>query len=55
MADVVEAMASHRPYRPARGVDRALEHIQEESGNLYDSMVVNTCLRLFSEKEFQFG
>ena len=54
VADVVEAMASHRPYRPARGVDRALEHIQEESGNLYDSMVVNTCLRLFSEKEFQF-
>ncbi|MHC4468939.1 MAG: HD domain-containing phosphohydrolase, partial [Planctomycetota bacterium] len=54
VADVVEAMASHRPYRPARGVDRALEHIQEESGNLYDSMVVNTCLRLFSEKEFKF-
>ena len=54
VADVVEAMASHRPYRPARGVDLALEHIQEESGNLYDSLVVDTCLRLFSEKEFQF-
>lgn len=54
VADVVEAMASHRPYRPARGVDVALEHIDEESGNLYDSTAVNTCLRLFSEKRFQF-
>jgi response regulator RpfG family c-di-GMP phosphodiesterase len=54
VADVVEAMASHRPYRPARGVDLALEHIQVESGNLYDSLVVDTCLRLFSEKVFQF-
>ena len=54
VADVVEAMASHRPYRPARGVDLALEHIQEESGNLYDPKVVKTCLQLFSETEFQF-
>jgi len=54
VADVVEAMASHRPYRPARGVDVALEHIQEESGTLYDSTAVDTCLRLFSQKGFQF-
>ncbi|MFC1843383.1 HD domain-containing phosphohydrolase [Thermodesulfobacteriota bacterium] len=54
VADVVEAMASHRPYRPARGVDIALEHIQEESGNLYDSQAVNICLQLFSVKGFQF-
>lgn len=54
VADVVEAMASHRPYRPARGVETALEHIQEESGNLYDSEAVKICLRLFSEKNFQF-
>ena len=54
VADVVEAMASHRPYRPARGVEAALEHVQEESGNLYDSNTVNTCLRLFSERGFQF-
>jgi response regulator RpfG family c-di-GMP phosphodiesterase len=54
VADVVEAMASHRPYRPARGIDEALEHIQEESGNLYDSKSVDMCFRLFSEKEFQF-
>ena len=54
VADVVEAMASHRPYRPARGVDAALEHIQEEGGTLYDSSAVKTCLKLFAEKGFQF-
>ena len=54
VADVVEAMASHRPYRPARGVEAALDLIQAESGNLYDPQVVNTCLQLFSEKGFQF-
>ncbi len=54
VADVVEAMASHRPYRPARGVEEALEHIQEESGTLYDSAAVDTCLQLFSDKGFQF-
>ncbi len=53
VADVVEAMASHRPYRPARGVEMALEHIQEESGTLYDPIAVDTCMRLFSEKGFQ--
>ena len=54
VADVVEAMASHRPYRPARGVKTALKHIEEESGNLYDSQAVNICLQLFAEKGFQF-
>ena len=54
VADVVEAMASHRPYRPARGVDVALEHIMEESGTLYDTTAVDSCLKLFSEKGFQF-
>ncbi len=54
VADVVEAMASHRPYRPARGVEAALDHIQVESGTLYDSQVVDTCLHLFSDNKFQF-
>ena len=54
VADVVEAMASHRPYRPARGVDEAMEHIQEEGGSLYDATAVDTCLKLFAEKGFQF-
>ena len=54
VADVVEAMASHRPYRPAMGVEAALEHIQRESGVLYDAAAVDICLRLFSEKNFRF-
>jgi len=54
VADVVEAMASHRPYRPARGIDSALEHIQEEKGNLYDSSAVDSCINLFSNKGFVF-
>jgi response regulator RpfG family c-di-GMP phosphodiesterase len=54
VADVVEAMASHRPYRPARGIDLALDHIQEESGNLYDTQAVNSCLKLFTETGFAF-
>jgi len=53
VADVVEAMASHRPYRPARGVEAALKHIQEEGGTLYDPAAVNSCMKLFSEKGFQ--
>jgi HD-GYP domain-containing protein (c-di-GMP phosphodiesterase class II) len=53
VADVVEAMASHRPYRPARGVQEALAHIKEESSTLYDSGAVDKCLRLFTEKDFQ--
>lgn len=54
VADVVEAMASHRPYRPARGVEMALEHIKEESGTLFEPEVVDVCLQLFNEKEFEF-
>jgi response regulator RpfG family c-di-GMP phosphodiesterase len=54
VADVVEAMASHRPYRPARGVEAALKHIKEEGGTLYDSEAVNSCLKLFSVEGFQF-
>ncbi len=54
VADVVEAMASHRPYRPALGMDAALEEIALRKGNLYDSDVVDVCLRLFAEKDFQF-
>jgi PAS domain S-box-containing protein/putative nucleotidyltransferase with HDIG domain len=53
VADVVEAMASHRPYRPAIGVDRALEEISNNKGKLYDAGVVDACLRLFAEKGFK--
>lgn len=55
VADVVEAMASHRPYRPALGIDRALEEISQKKGVLYDSDVVDACLKLFNDKRFKFG
>lgn len=55
VADVVEAMASHRPYRPALGIGAALAEISKNSGKWYDSQVVEACLRLFREKAFQFN
>jgi len=54
VADVVEAMASHRPYRPALGVTKALEEISANSGSLYDPQVVEVCCRLFNEDGFMF-
>ncbi len=53
VADVVEAMASHRPYRPNLGLDAALEEIASGRGVLYDPEVVDACLRLFNEKRYQ--
>jgi PAS domain S-box-containing protein len=53
VADVVEAMASHRPYRPGLGIEAALEEIEKNKGILYDNDVVDVCLRLFREKGFQ--
>ena len=49
VADVVEAMASHRPYRPSRGVEVALAEIAEQRGRLYDAAAVDACLVLFRE------
>ena len=54
VADVVEAMSSHRPYRPTRGTGEALEEISQNRGILYDAEVVDACLKLFTEKEFRF-
>jgi PAS domain S-box-containing protein/putative nucleotidyltransferase with HDIG domain len=54
LADVIEAMASHRPYRPARGVDAALHEIKKNKGILYDPRVVDACLKLFEEKGYTF-
>jgi len=54
VADVVEAMSSHRPYRPALGIDKALEEISKNRGILYDTEVVDVCLKLFKEKGFKF-
>lgn len=52
VADVVEAMASHRPYRPAIGIAQALEEITKYSGIKYDADAVTACIRLFREKGF---
>jgi PAS domain S-box-containing protein/putative nucleotidyltransferase with HDIG domain len=50
VADVVEAMVSHRPYRPAHSFDEALEEISSRSGTLYDPAVVEACVKVFSRK-----
>jgi putative nucleotidyltransferase with HDIG domain len=54
VADVVEAMSSHRPYRPALGLDCALEEIQKRSGILYDEVVVAACMRLLRHDDLVF-
>ena len=55
VADVVEAIASHRPYRPALGLDYAMAELSRNQEVLYDSTVVQACLRLFSEQRFTFS
>ena len=54
VADVVEAMASHRPYRPALGIKQALEEITKNKGILYDPTVVDICKKLFTKNKFRF-
>jgi PAS domain S-box-containing protein len=54
VADAVEAISSHRPYRPALGLDKALEDITQGRGTLYDPAVVDICLKLFQDKGFKF-
>ncbi|MBA4417924.1 MAG: hypothetical protein C0392_08445 [Syntrophus sp. (in: bacteria)] len=54
VADVVEAISSHRPYRPGFGMDTALEEIEKNKGILYNEKVVEACVKLFREKGFAF-
>lgn len=54
VADAVEAITAHRPYRPGRGIEAALAEIDTNRGTLYDSQVVDVCLRLFRDKHFSF-
>lgn len=54
VSDVIESMASHRPYRPALGIEAALEEIQKNEGIIYDFEVAEVCLELFREKGFTF-
>jgi PAS domain S-box-containing protein/putative nucleotidyltransferase with HDIG domain len=53
VADVVESMASHRPYRPSLGIVKALNEIQQNRGILYDETVVDVCMRLFKEQGYR--
>lgn len=54
VADAVEAMASHRPYRAGLGIDFALDEIEKNKGIFYDPKIVDTCAKLFREKGFRF-
>ena len=55
VADTVEAMSSHRPYRPALGIDAALDEIRRHKGTRYDAEVVDACVRLIESAEFEFA
>jgi len=55
VADVIDAMAAHRPYRAAVGIEEAMSEISQNRGFLYDPLVVNACLKLLREKGFPFG
>jgi len=52
VADVVEAMSSHRPYRPGLGIDKALAEIERGCGSVYDAAIADACLKLFREKGY---
>ncbi len=54
VADVVESISSHRPYRPEKGIERSLREIEENQGTHYDAEVVGVCLKLFKEKAYDF-
>ncbi len=54
VADAVEAMASHRPYRPSLGIAFALEEITKLRGKHFDPQVVDACLAVFREQKYAF-
>ena len=54
VSDVFETIASHRPYRPSLGLTRALDELRVNSGNLYDSRVVEACISLVEQGRFKF-
>ncbi|MGM0472331.1 MAG: HD-GYP domain-containing protein [Bacillota bacterium] len=55
VADVVEAISSHRVYRPALSLEAALDEIQNNSGQLYDKRAVESCLELFNQEDYTFN
>ncbi|MDR3643666.1 MAG: HD domain-containing protein [Clostridia bacterium] len=54
VADVVDAMSSHRPYRPALGIENALAEIERGKGTKFDADATDACLRLFRQKGYEF-
>jgi len=54
VADVVEAMSSHRPHRTSLGIDKALQEVSQAKGTLFDDKTVDACLKVFNEKGFHF-
>jgi len=54
VADVIEAMSSHRPYRPGLGIDKALDEVINNKSTFFDPVVVDTCWNLFSAGKFEF-
>jgi putative nucleotidyltransferase with HDIG domain len=54
VADVMEAMSSHRPYRPSIGADKALDEISQNRGILYDPAVADACITAFTQAGFRF-
>jgi HD-GYP domain-containing protein (c-di-GMP phosphodiesterase class II) len=54
VADVFETIASHRPYRPSLGINRAIEELNTNKGVLYDEKVAMACVLLMEEKRFEF-
>ncbi|MDD5491445.1 MAG: PAS domain S-box protein [bacterium] len=54
VADVTEAMCSHRPYRPSLGVQKALDELKQHQGTLYDPVVVDACITVFTKRNFKF-
>jgi HD-GYP domain-containing protein (c-di-GMP phosphodiesterase class II) len=55
VADLVEAMAFHRPYRPALGIEKALAEIERGRGTAFDAEAADACLRLFREGRYQLA
>jgi len=55
VADVVEAMSSHRPYRPALSIKTAIDEISKNKGKLYDPKIVDACIKVIRSKKFQFS
>lgn len=53
VADIIDAMSSHRPYRPALGILQALQEIMQHKGSLFDEQVVDACVKLFIEKKYE--